>query len=73
MVCRSWRSQTERTPNGEIDIPCLASSLETRVWPQAGWSIAIATTAASISGATRFFQTGLRRDNSCSASSPPLS
>jgi hypothetical protein len=51
MVCRSWRSQTERAPNGEIDIPCLASSLDTRVWPQAGWSIAIAITAASISGA----------------------
>src|SRR5271165_1144494 len=67
MVCSSWRSQTERTPKGEIDIPCLASSLEARVWPQAGWSIAIATTAASISGSTRFFRIGLRRDSSCSA------
>jgi transposase len=33
----------------------LASSLATRVWPQAGCSIAMATTAASTSGATRFF------------------
>ena len=32
MVCRSWRSQTERTPKGEIDIPCLANSFDTRVW-----------------------------------------
>ena len=23
MVCRSWRSQTERTPNGEMDYPLL--------------------------------------------------
>src|SRR5271165_4135373 len=29
---------------------------------EAGWSIAIATTAASISGSTRFFKIGLRRD-----------
>ena len=72
MVCRSWRNQTERTPKGEIDIPSLAGSLETRVCPQAGW-ITIATTAASISGATRFFKIGLRRDISCSASSPPWS
>ena len=35
MVCRSWRSQTERTPKGEIVSPCLASSLEIRVWPHA--------------------------------------
>ena len=62
MVGRSWRSQTERTPKGEIVSPCLASSFDTRVWPQAGWSIAIATTAASISGSTRFFRIGLRRD-----------
>ena len=27
-----------------------AVGVATRVWPQAGWSIAIATTAASISG-----------------------
>jgi hypothetical protein len=62
MVCRSWRSQTERTPNGETEMPCLASSFETHVWPQAGWSIAMATTAASISGSTRFFRIGFRRD-----------
>ena len=31
------------------------------------------TTAALVSGATRFFNNGLRRDNSCNASSPPLS
>ena len=36
MVCRSRRSQTERTPNGEIATPLLASSLEARVWPCAG-------------------------------------
>ena len=62
MVCRSWRSQTERTPKGEIDIPCLANSFDTRVWPHAGWSIAMAATAAAISGGARFFRIGLRRD-----------
>src|SRR6188472_3234284 len=51
MVVRSWRCQTQRTPAGEIDRPRLASSLATRSWPQAGWSTAIATTAASMSGA----------------------
>src|SRR6476646_5278842 len=56
MVVRSWRCQTQRTPAGEIDRPCLASSLATRSWPQAGWSTAIATTAASMSGAVRFFR-----------------
>jgi len=44
MVCRSWRSQTERDRHsllGQfVGRPRLA---------QAGWSIAIATTAASIS------------------------
>ena len=45
-------------------IPCLASSLATCVCPQAGWSIAMATTASSIAGATRFFRIGLRRDSS---------
>ena len=73
MFARSWRSQTPRTPNGEIDKPCFFSSLETRTWPQVGCSIAIATTAASISGATRFLRTGFLRLISCSASSPPLS
>jgi hypothetical protein len=48
----------EWTPNGEI-----AGRLVDRH----------PTTAASISVATRFFKIGLRRDNSCSASSPPLS
>jgi len=73
MVVRSWRCQTQRTPAGEIDRPRLASSLATRSWPQAGWSTAIATTAASMSGAVRFFKMGLRRLISCKASSPPLS
>jgi len=40
----------------------LASSFDTRVWPQAGWSTAMAATASSISGSTRFFRIGLRRD-----------
>ena len=31
----------ERTPKGEMDIPCLASSFDIRVCPQAGWSIAM--------------------------------
>ena len=30
----------QRTPNGETGTPRLSSSLETRVWPQAGWSMA---------------------------------
>ena len=47
---------------------CLASSFDTRVCPQAGWppdhspGVAMAATAASISGSTRFFRIGLRRD-----------
>src|SRR5205814_6131603 len=49
------------------------SASETRTWPQAGCSIAIATTASSISGDVRFFRIGLRRLISCNASSPPLS
>ena len=64
-MVRSWRCQTQRTPAGEIDSPRLASSLETRTWPQAGCSIAISTTASSISGAVRFFRIGLRRLISC--------
>src|SRR6516225_8904782 len=47
---RSWRCHTQRTPAGEIDRPCRFSISETRTWPQAGCSIAIATTACSISG-----------------------
>jgi hypothetical protein len=47
--------------------------LETRTCPQVGCSIASATTAASISGATRFLRIGFLRLISCSASSPPLS
>src|SRR5215813_11098410 len=58
---RSWRCHTQRTPAGEIDRPCRFSISETQTWPQAGCSIAIATTACSISGAVRFFNTGLRR------------
>ena len=64
---------TQRTPAGEMASPRLRSSLATRTWPKAGCSTASATTAASISGATRFFSTGLRRLISCKASSPPLS
>ena len=30
VFARSWRNQTARTPNGEIDKPCFFSSLETR-------------------------------------------
>jgi hypothetical protein len=59
LFARSWRNQTARTPNGEIDKACFFSSLETRTWPQVGCSIASATTAASISGATRFLRIGL--------------
>src|SRR5437660_12572672 len=70
---RSWRCHTQRTPAGEIDNPRRFSASETRTWPQAGCSIAISTTASSISGAVRFFRIGLRRLISCSASSPPLS
>ena len=55
------QDHTPRTPAGEIDRPCRFSISETRTWPQAGCSTAIATTACSISGAVRFFNTGLRR------------
>jgi hypothetical protein len=72
VFARSWRNQTARTPNGEIDKPCFFSSLETRTWPQVGCSIASATTA-SISGATRFLRIDLLRLISASATSPPLS
>jgi hypothetical protein len=44
-----------------------------RTWPQAGCSIASATTACSISIGVRFLRIGLRRLISCSARSPPLS
>ena len=40
----------ERTPAGEIEIPCFASSFTSRIWPQAGCAIAISTTAVSVSG-----------------------
>ena len=40
---------------------------------QAGSLIALSTTACSISGATRFLSTGLRREISRGAASPPLS
>jgi hypothetical protein len=51
----------QRTPTGEIDKPRRLSASEMRTWPQAGCSIAKSTTACSISGAVRFFNTGLRR------------
>src|SRR5215472_13355276 len=70
---RSWRCHTQRTPAGEIDRPCRFRASDTRTWPQAGCSIASATAACSISIGVRFFNTGLRRLISCSASSPPLS
>ena len=53
----------------------------TRSWPQAGGSMAIATTAAATSAGVRFFRVGgtaanaelgLRRLISARASSPPL-
>jgi hypothetical protein len=46
------RRQIERTPNGETVIPRFKSSFEMRTWPQAGCSMAMATTASSISGAS---------------------
>ena len=70
---RSWRCHTQRTPKGETDRPRFFNSFDTRTWPQVGCSSAIATTAASISGATRFFTIGLRRLISASANSPPFS
>ena len=39
MVVRSWRTQTPRTPKGEMLRPRLSSSFETRAWPQAGCSM----------------------------------
>ena len=70
---RSWRCHTQRTPAGEIDRPRRLSASEMRTWPQAGCSIASATTACSISLGVRFFKIGFRRLISCKASSPPLS
>ena len=61
------------TPAGEIMSPCFRSSLATLTWPQIGCSVASSTTAASISGATRFFRTGFRRLISANAASPPFS
>lgn len=72
-VSISCRSQMERTPPGEIRIPFLRSSLDTRTCPNAGLSIAICTTACSMCSSTRFFMTGLRREISCKATSPPCS
>src|SRR5215470_11584427 len=60
---RSCRCHTQRTPAGEIDSPRRFSISETRTWPQAGCPIANSTTACSISGAVRFFNTGLRPTN----------
>jgi len=58
MVVRSWRTQTLRTPKGEMLMPRLSSSFEARACPQAGCSMASATAACSTSGGTRF-QDGL--------------
>src|SRR6516225_640743 len=60
-------------PAGEIDNPRRFTASDTRTWPQAGCSIASATTASSISIGVRFFRIGFLRLISCSASSPPLS
>ena len=49
------------------------NSLDTRTCPNAGLSIAIPTTACSMCSSTRFFMTGLRREISCKATSPPCS
>jgi len=73
MVARSWRSQMQRTPKGETSVSRCFNSLAARAWPQAGCSMAIATTAASTSGAARFFRLGLARVISASARSPPFS
>jgi hypothetical protein len=73
IVARSWRTQTHRTPAAEIVRPCFASSLATRCWPHAGWSIAMATIAPSKSLAMRLRRFGFRRLISRSASSPPVS
>jgi hypothetical protein len=54
-------------------MPLWRNSLATRAWPQAGCSTAMARTAASISGATRFFRFGLAFVISASANSPPRS
>ena len=70
---RSWRCQTQRTPNGEMDRPRWRSSFDTRAWPQVGCSMAISTTAFSISGSSRFFRIGFRRLISWRASSPLVS
>jgi AspT/YidE/YbjL antiporter-like protein len=70
VVARSWRTP-QRTPAGDTIRSCFRSSFATRTWPHVASSIASATTAASISGATRFFRTGWRFDSSCSAVSPP--
>jgi hypothetical protein len=63
------RCHTQRTPAGKIDSPRRFSASETRTWPQAGCSIAISTTACSISGAVPFFRIGFLRLISCKASS----
>src|SRR4029077_8423472 len=61
------------TPAGAHQHTRLRNSLATRTWPKAGCSMATATTASSISCATRFFSTGFLRLISCNASSPALS
>ena len=73
MFSRSWRCQIPRTPAGDTESPRPRSAFDTRSWPHAGCSIASATTASSISGATRFFSNGFERLISISAASPPLS
>jgi hypothetical protein len=56
-VSRPWRNRTLLTPQGEINTPLLRNSLAARSCPKAGYSSAVWTTAASISGATRFLKT----------------
>lgn len=57
-------------PAGDTTSPRLASALATRTCPNAGCSMAICTIARSISGATRFFSTRLRRPIAASVSFP---
>ncbi len=73
VVSRSCRAHTHRTPAGEMTWPTLRISFATRTCPRVGCSIASATTAASIAGATRSFSSGWRFDISCSATSPACS
>ncbi len=44
-----------------MDKPRRFTASATRTWPQAGCSMAMATTASSTSAGVRFFRMGLRR------------